>query len=139
MRFIDNFSTGRRGAASAQAFLDLGYAVLHLRRKSSAPPPPPHPKLHTIPFTTLFEYLVILQGIGVLVRPLTSRAMFYLAAAVSDYYVPWSEMPEHKIQSATRTDLTLTLRPVPKMLGLLTKEWAPHAFVVLGQSSQFSQ
>lgn len=26
--------------------------------------------------------------------------MFYLAAAVSDFYVPASEMPEHKIQSS---------------------------------------
>lgn len=29
-----------------------------------------------------------------------SSAMFYLAAAVSDFYVPVSEMPEHKIQSS---------------------------------------
>lgn len=26
--------------------------------------------------------------------------MFYLAAAVSDFYIPVSEMPEHKIQSS---------------------------------------
>lgn len=26
--------------------------------------------------------------------------MFYLAAAVSDFYIPASEMPEHKIQSS---------------------------------------
>lgn len=26
--------------------------------------------------------------------------MFYLAAAVSDFYIPTSEMPEHKIQSS---------------------------------------
>lgn len=26
--------------------------------------------------------------------------MFYLAAAVSDFYVPASEMPEHKVQSS---------------------------------------
>lgn len=29
-----------------------------------------------------------------------STAMFYLAAAVSDFYIPASEMPEHKIQSS---------------------------------------
>lgn len=29
-----------------------------------------------------------------------SKAMFYLAAAVSDFYIPASEMPEHKIQSS---------------------------------------
>lgn len=26
--------------------------------------------------------------------------MFYLAAAVSDFYIPVSEMPEHKIHSS---------------------------------------
>lgn len=31
---------------------------------------------------------------------LGSKAMFYLAAAVSDFYIPASEMPEHKIQSS---------------------------------------
>lgn len=29
-----------------------------------------------------------------------SSAMFYLAAAVSDFYIPVSEMPEHKIHSS---------------------------------------
>lgn len=29
-----------------------------------------------------------------------SSVMFYLAAAVSDFYIPTSEMPEHKIQSS---------------------------------------
>uniref|UniRef100_A0A8C9MIZ8 Uncharacterized protein n=1 Tax=Serinus canaria TaxID=9135 RepID=A0A8C9MIZ8_SERCA len=32
--------------------------------------------------------------------PTGSSAMFYLAAAVSDFYIPVSEMPEHKIQSS---------------------------------------
>lgn len=31
--------------------------------------------------------------------PTGSSVMFYLAAAVSDFYIPASEMPEHKIQS----------------------------------------
>uniref|UniRef100_A0A8D2MVX5 Uncharacterized protein n=1 Tax=Zonotrichia albicollis TaxID=44394 RepID=A0A8D2MVX5_ZONAL len=34
------------------------------------------------------------------VPPTGSSAMFYLAAAVSDFYIPVSEMPEHKIQSS---------------------------------------
>jgi hypothetical protein len=37
-------------------------------------------------------------------------------------------MVEHKIQSST--GLTLELEQVPKKLGLLTKVWAPHSFVV---------
>ena len=38
VRFIDNFSGGNRGAASAEYFLDAGYAVLFLHRKNSLKP-----------------------------------------------------------------------------------------------------
>jgi len=55
--------------------------------------------------------------------------MFFLAAAVSDFYVPWSKMEEHKIQSAGGA-LALSLQPVPKCLGRLRSEWAPRAFCV---------
>lgn len=45
------------------------------------------------------------QGLAVAVEdssgvPAGSSVMFYLAAAVSDFYIPVSEMPEHKIQSS---------------------------------------
>ncbi|XP_016045067.1 phosphopantothenate--cysteine ligase isoform X3 [Erinaceus europaeus] len=55
--------------------------------------------------------------------------MFYLAAAVSDFYVPVSEMPEHKIQSSGGP-LQITMKMVPKMLSPLVKDWAPNAFVI---------
>ncbi|KYO30031.1 phosphopantothenate--cysteine ligase [Alligator mississippiensis] len=55
--------------------------------------------------------------------------MFYLAAAVSDFYVPASEMPEHKVQSS-EGPLQITMKMVPKMLSPLVKEWAPEAFVI---------
>lgn len=58
-----------------------------------------------------------------------SRVMFYLAAAVSDFYVPWPDLPEHKIQSRGGA-LNLQLQQVPKCLGLLRNEWAPDAFHV---------
>lgn len=38
VRFIDNFSTGRRGAASAEYFLQFGYAVIHLCRPGTVLP-----------------------------------------------------------------------------------------------------
>ncbi|XP_012999704.1 phosphopantothenate--cysteine ligase isoform X2 [Cavia porcellus] len=82
VRFLDNFSSGRRGAASAEAFLAAG-----------------------------------------------PSAMFYLAAAVSDFYVPVSEMPEHKIQSSGGP-LQITMKMVPKMLSPLVKDWAPKAFII---------
>ncbi|XP_012502225.1 phosphopantothenate--cysteine ligase isoform X3 [Microcebus murinus] len=55
--------------------------------------------------------------------------MFYLAAAVSDFYVPVSEMPEHKIQSSGGL-LQITMKMVPKMLSPLVKDWAPKAFII---------
>lgn len=38
VRFIDNFSTGRRGAATVEHLLENGYAVIMLARDSSASP-----------------------------------------------------------------------------------------------------
>nr|XP_005496700.2 phosphopantothenate--cysteine ligase [Zonotrichia albicollis] len=55
--------------------------------------------------------------------------MFYLAAAVSDFYIPVSEMPEHKIQSS-EGPLQITMKMVPKMLSPLVRDWAPEAFVI---------
>ncbi|GFH25304.1 DFP domain-containing protein [Haematococcus lacustris] len=87
--------------------------------------------LLSIPFETIFDYLQVL---------------FYLAAAVSDFYLPWAELAEHKIQSSEGgLDLQLRKRvwlsplqsrlvagelQVPKMLGLLTRQWCPAAMVV---------
>ncbi|GAB4849019.1 Phosphopantothenate--cysteine ligase 2 [Ancistrocladus abbreviatus] len=82
-----------------------------------------------LPFTTIFEYLQLLQLIGVSMRNLGPKAMFYLAAAVSDFYVPWESMAEHKIQSASGP-LDMRLAQVPKMLSVLRKEWAPMAFCI---------
>lgn len=38
VRFLDNFSSGRRGASSAEYFLDAGYAVVFLHRHRSLYP-----------------------------------------------------------------------------------------------------
>ena len=38
VRYLDNFSTGVRGAASVEQFLRLGYAVIHVMREGSCPP-----------------------------------------------------------------------------------------------------
>lgn len=38
VRFLDNFSSGRRGAASAEYFLQAGYAVIFLHRHRSLYP-----------------------------------------------------------------------------------------------------
>lgn len=52
-----------------------------------------------LPFTTVTDYLYELRTLANLMRPLGAEAMFYLAAAVSDFFVPRDRMAEHKIQS----------------------------------------
>ncbi|KAM7514622.1 hypothetical protein LguiA_004205 [Lonicera macranthoides] len=170
VRYIDNFSSGHRGAASTEYFLKEGYSVIFLYRRGtfqpycrSLPDDPvlecfeliddssirvhqPHAEavkraiskhneavaggvLLKLPFTTIFEYLQILQLIALSIRSLGPSAMFYLAAAVSDFYVPWESMAVHKIQSASGP-LDMQLVQVPKMLSVLREEWDPEAFCI---------
>lgn len=50
-------------------------------------------RLHEISFTSLSEYLHLLRELSCnVLKPLGSRAMLYLAAAVSDFYIPSSIM-----------------------------------------------
>ncbi|KAK6472422.1 phosphopantothenate--cysteine ligase [Huso huso] len=177
VRFLDNFSSGRRGASSAEYFLDSGYAVIFLHRHHSLYPysrkyagvnlldtlrasPEQGPGcishrvevdqsklphivsvlqryqavkearlLLAVEFNTLSEYLHLLKAAAQALSPVGSNAMFYLAAAVSDFYIPASEMPEHKIQSSNGP-LQITMKMVPKILSPLVKDWAPRAFVI---------
>lgn len=170
VRYIDNFSSGHRGASSTEYFLKAGYMVIFLHRRGTAQPfcrflpenpilecfePSDDSGIHVcspyaeavksaiqehksavnsgyflqLDFTTLFEYLQILQVITLAINRLGAYGMFYLAAAVSDFYVPWDSMTEHKIQSGP-SGLAMQLAPVPKMLTLLRKRWAPVAFCV---------
>uniref|UniRef100_J3MQU0 DNA/pantothenate metabolism flavoprotein C-terminal domain-containing protein n=1 Tax=Oryza brachyantha TaxID=4533 RepID=J3MQU0_ORYBR len=82
-----------------------------------------------LPFTTIFEYLQLLQMVAEAMNCLGRQGMFYLAAAVSDFYVPWESMAKHKIESASGP-LNMQLNQVPKMLFILRKQWAPSAFCV---------
>ena len=105
-------------------------------------------------FVTITEYLWELREVAKLMQPLGSDALFYLAAAVSDFFVPADRMVEHKIQSseefashnaggkgangnakppAARTEgksLIIDLEPVPKFLKALVDGWAPQAMIV---------
>lgn len=101
-------------------------------------------------FVTITEYLWELREVAKLMKPLGANALFYLAAAVSDFFVPADRMVEHKIQSseefsshnmkngggrppAARTEgrsLIIDLEPVPKFLKSLVDGWAPEAMIV---------
>ncbi|KAM0788347.1 hypothetical protein ACM66B_001488 [Microbotryomycetes sp. NB124-2] len=224
VRFLDNFSAGTRGAASAEHFLRTGeYAVIFLHRQHSLQPfsrhyshstnpfldlltiveepnakdktaaepacdgflfppiqspstsnaalpdthsslpsslttqihiSPPHltpmlsllrsyqlvksqDLLHSIAFTTIDEYLFLLRGVSRVMgaakddkgKALGRRGMYYLAAAVSDFFIPSQRMSEHKIQSG-KGSLVIEMDQVPKVLKDMVDEWSNQGFIV---------
>lgn len=80
-------------------------------------------------FVTLPEYLFKLQSGTKIFARLEAKAMYYLAAAVSDFFIPSTKMAEHKIQSRDG-GLTLTLDQVPKFLKPLVSNWAAKGLIV---------
>ncbi|GAV08795.1 hypothetical protein RvY_18438 [Ramazzottius varieornatus] len=178
VRYIQNFSTGMRGARSAEQFLQLGYAVIFLHSKHSALPwqwnfhldsltdledhagPGRTDKeireeadkrlelgtevgtfhsaissinrfrSHTckVEYQDLDEYLFFLRKIPEMMDKSFTVPLLYLAAAVSDFHIPWEELLEHKIQSSDG-GLNLHLKPVPKFLRCL-RAWTPKALIV---------
>ena len=64
--------------------------------------------LLTIEYTTVFEYLKYLHTISKGLGPWGASAMLYLAAAVSDFYLPWEDMvrcqhsPWHPVMRAAQ-------------------------------------
>nr|KAJ0201676.1 hypothetical protein LSAT_V11C600323380 [Lactuca sativa] len=189
VRYIDNFSSGHRGATSTEYtptsfkyFLKSGYSVIFLYRRGTCQPYcrslPEDPLLECFRVTdddsciqvqvheshseavktaiskhhavgaislslvqSCVSYIClkvsfhdrlfqeILRLIATSMKMLGPSGMFYLAAAVSDFYVPWESMAVHKIQSASGP-LDMRLAQVPKMLSVLRKVWAPTAFCV---------
>ncbi|GAB1312207.1 Phosphopantothenate--cysteine ligase cab2 [Madurella fahalii] len=60
--------------------------------------------LLVLPFVSISDYLHELRSVARLMRPLGPRGLLYLAAAVSDFFVPPDRMSEHKIQSTNAAD-----------------------------------
>ncbi|MCJ1332203.1 hypothetical protein MMC10_008895 [Thelotrema lepadinum] len=98
-------------------------------------------------FTTITEYLWSLREVAFALQPMESSAVLYLAAAVSDFFIPKDRLAEHKIQSSNPNDeektsteqsktasygkkLVIDLDPVPKFLKRLVDGWAPHAMII---------
>jgi phosphopantothenate-cysteine ligase len=63
-----------------------------------------------INFDTVSEYLTKLEEISKAIKLAGNKSVTYLAAAVSDFYVPDSELIEHKIQSREVETLNLNLK-----------------------------
>lgn len=98
-------------------------------------------QLLMLTFTSVNDYLWALRSIAILLN--NRNCIFYLAAAVSDFYVPYDKLPEHKIQSRSEFQdeskkkhinesgkLVLDLDPVPKFLRNLVQTWANNSMII---------
>ncbi|KAL2831132.1 DNA/pantothenate metabolism flavoprotein [Aspergillus cavernicola] len=117
-------------------------------------------RLLLIPYTTVSEYLFELRMLAKCMKPLGPNALFYLAAAVSDFFIPRDRMAEHKIQSSeipkefsnndeavgaediytggfeqkqatSSKKLVVNLDPVPKFLQQLVDGWSPEGSMIV--------
>ncbi|CAG8777633.1 10983_t:CDS:2 [Cetraspora pellucida] len=79
-------------------------------------------------FVTVTDYLFLLRSVTNIMSVLKENAMYYLAAAVSDFFIPAQKMSQHKIQSDG--GLTLTMDQVPKFLKPMVTNWVPGGFIV---------
>lgn len=85
-------------------------------------------RLLSVSFVNLSDYIHYLHQITLVMNRLAPMSILYLAAAVSDFYIPPSNLSTHKINSSEPLQLELQL--VPKFLRPLVKYWAPDAYVV---------
>ncbi|KDE03222.1 hypothetical protein MVLG_06279 [Microbotryum lychnidis-dioicae p1A1 Lamole] len=93
--------------------------------------------LYSIPYTTIDEYLWYLRGVSRVMgtakdsqgQALGRRGMYYLAAAVSDFFIPFQRMSTHKIQSG-KGSLVIEMDQVPKVLKAMVDEWSNDGFIV---------
>ena len=170
VRSIENFSTGTRGARSAEQFLKAGHPVIFFHRKDSIQPfsveiqdewrtwlesidksnkgngraefykkvdlynkfnmkKSAHSGLLLkVEFETVHDYLRDLEVISKALAAAKVKSISYLAAAVSDFYIPQEKIPEHKTKSGG--DLDLKLMAVPKKLADVKKSWNPSTVLV---------
>lgn len=146
--FLDFLAEGKDGDVVAKH--EYKEKMLEVSRKYNAAKR--DNKLLLLPFTTISEYLWDLKEIATLMQPLGPLGLFYLAAAVSDFFIPKDRLSEHKIQSseivkqrqygtmetngsdqspsAQAKRLMIDLDPVPKFLKSLVEGWAPEGMIV---------
>ena len=146
--FLDFMAEGQDGRLYVKDEYQRGMNTV-LRKYTSAKE---QDTLLILSFSSVNEYLWSLREIANALRPLGASALLYLAAAVSDFFIPKNRLSEHKIQSSeagglgtkqTGTAATgqglpqpvgkrmvIDLDPVPKFLKRLVDGWAPHAMIV---------
>ena len=146
--FLDYMAEGESGEVVVSP--DYQQKMLGVLRKYNAARR--ENKLLLLSYTTITEYLWELKEIAMLMRPLGPKALFYLAAAVSDFFLPKDRLSEHKIQSSDNSQpaangesssepagnaptgqgkkFMIEMDPVPKFLKSLVDGWAPEGMIV---------
>ncbi|KAL9103119.1 MAG: hypothetical protein Q9163_001798 [Psora crenata] len=145
--FLDFMTEGKNGEVEVES----GYQrkMLEVLRKYKAAKDAN--RLLLLPFVSITEYLWSLKEIALQMKALGPKALFYLAAAVSDFFLPRDRLSEHKIQSSSvhpadaesypiltngssatsqGKKLVINLDPVPKFLKSLVDGWAPEGMIV---------
>jgi phosphopantothenate---cysteine ligase (ATP) len=102
--------------------------------------------LLTLSFVTVNDYLWLLRAVSKELSVLGRNSMYYLAAAVSDFFLPRQKLvsiqlfevffllmscskSEHKIQSG-KGSLHIEMDQVPKILKPMVDEWSREGFIV---------
>nr|VWO95317.1 Transcriptional repressor rco-1 [Ganoderma boninense] len=85
--------------------------------------------LLTLTFVTVNDYLWLLRAVSQEMGVLGRGCLFYLAAAVSDFFLPRQKMSVHKIQSG-KGSLHIEMDQVPKILKPLVDEWTREGYIV---------
>ncbi|CAK5271148.1 unnamed protein product [Mycena citricolor] len=85
--------------------------------------------LHTLNFVTVNDYLWLLRAVSQELSVLRQRALYYLAAAVSDFFLPRQKLSEHKIQSG-KGSLHIEMDQVPKVLKAMVEEWTRDGYIL---------
>ena len=155
VRSIENFSTGKRGALCTEEFLYNDYNVIFLYRENSLKPFLNHfqlkdffeennipeyekyknlyqkykDKIHYIEYNDVEEYLELYEYISKELSVFGVNSIIFLAAAVSDFYIPKDKIAENKIQS-NDSELTIQLYPIKKEIYKIKTEWNPKAFLI---------
>lgn len=82
-----------------------------------------------ISFISLTDYLWLLREVAHALKEHRYKAALYLAAAVSDFYIPADSMATHKLQSSEGVP-NIRLQLVPKILAPLVFKWLPEAYTI---------
>ena len=122
-RLFDHLEVAPNGEVVANGFTGLANDVKRQIKYAE--------RILFITFINLDHYLHSLDAICHVINRCGPRALIYLAAAVSDFYIHEEKLSTHKLQSRTGSgELQLTLSVTPKMLDRLVKRVVPNAYVV---------